>query len=225
MANYDKVGKVEKLVQKTHGNNSIYNYVKNSDWEIDPEFVHIVLDLDILKEVSNNDQDYLNKLRQIQNSNQDSRSPKEFSKDLILGWLIEDSLLELLNTGQYTAHLNGGDSERVIETSLSEVSTDADLKINNNSVEVLTDYNGWWKDKETLHIRSWKVDNLSDDDYLIGIDFDSQQLFLEQFENVTVVQYIESHRPYGGQSVYELDMSGINFKDISKTDELLQKLD
>jgi hypothetical protein len=224
MANYDKVGKVEKFVQKTQGNKSIYNYVKNSDWKIDPVFVHLVLDLDILTDVSSNNQDYLNKLRQIQNSNQDSRSPKQFSKDLILGWLIEDALLELLQQNNFQAQLNGGDSDRVIETNLSNVSTDADLKVNGNAVEVVTDYGGWWQSHDEMHIREWKVDNMNNNDYLIGIDLDSQSIFFSKFKDIDIVQHIESYKPYGGQPVYELDASTVDFYDVRNVKQALHNL-
>lgn len=147
----------------------------------------------------------------------DNRSVKQLIEDTIENWLIEDALFELIDKfDEHQVEHNGSDATRSIATSSEQVTTEPDLLINGQEVEVVSDFTGYWLENNRLEMRSHKFDNLNPEDYILGVDVQNEMFFLVQKKQFNSPQYIETYWPYGGSSVYRVQLQTVDLLDLSE---------
>lgn len=93
----------------------------------------------------------------------DSRRPYEYGIDLMLGWLIEDAVLSVIQNKGNRAILSGEDRFREF-LSPRQISTQPDIRIQFKSgerlLEVFADWKGTWRDANHADLRDNKYKRL-----------------------------------------------------------------
>lgn len=140
----------------------------------------------------------------------DYRSIEELLEETVRAWIIEDIVLTKLDD----AELNGSDAKRVFASSTANVTTDPDICADGENVEVVADYGGYWIKNKSLEMRSNKFENMSNDTIIIGVDVKNKQMFKIKKKNIVDYQYIDSYGPFGGKSVYSINLENVNFESI-----------
>jgi hypothetical protein len=117
----------------------------------------------------------------------DSRKGYEYGTDLILGWLIEDAILERIRISGRIAILSGEDRYREF-LSPREISTQPDIRIGNDDnqrlLEVFADWKGHWRTKGTADLRDNKFNKLRFERALmLGISPTTSEGFVIDFSN------------------------------------------
>lgn len=141
----------------------------------------------------------------------DNRDVSELLEDLIGGWIAEDLIASETN-----ATHNGSDAERKIAESLSDITTDPDLIIDGDKVEVVTDYHSNWVNSGSIEFRSNKWKKMNDNTYIFGFDVSNGQYFQLKKSKLKEnnVKYIAEYKPYGGRPVFSIDISSISFSEF-----------
>ena len=114
---------------------SIEELITKKEWDEDISLcMHIFND-----EITNEDEEYVKSLLETAYHRRDNRSSLEYACDLMIGWVLEDCIVELLNMEGYETILNSADRDRKI---LTKPKADSDLKIMVDGEEVeLTESN------------------------------------------------------------------------------------
>lgn len=126
-------------------------------------FANILAD-DLSKEQS----DYLQSVCSI--PNRDSRTPQEYAKELVIGWLIEDATEALFARYGMNLKKSGSDKNREF---LSEgmVTAETDYKIHFNDqirhMEFAHDYTGHWQRTGSIDLRHNKHNHLKENEALL----------------------------------------------------------
>ena len=147
----------------------------------------------------------------------DRRTPLEYALDLVLGWIMEDFLVESLIDNGMDVKLTGTDIKRQILPA-SEVTAKPDIIIGVNGktyiFDVLQDYTGFWTKTGKCHLRDDKFqsivskNNSDTKSGVIGIDLLNKKCFIKLLNsNTQDVKYIYRHRPYGYKPAYEITVS------------------
>jgi hypothetical protein len=79
--------------------------------------------------------------------NRDRRTCEEYGMDLIIGWLGEDLLCEILINAGIPVELNAHDSDRNFVSDGGSINAESDLRItapNTPNIVVKYDWTGWW---------------------------------------------------------------------------------
>ena len=154
----------------------------------------------------------------------DKRTSLEYACDLIVGWLIEDCTVEILNKLGYNTSLNSADKHRKI---LLSPTADSDLKVYLDGKDILieqvNDFTGYWK--KTLHVplRDNKYNNLKNENSLLfGIDYVNELFFILNVPE-TEANYIPYHRPFS-KPAYAILITDDDFYNLDKLEFVLSKI-
>ncbi len=103
----------------------------------------------------------------------DKRCPHEYGVDLILGWLVEDAVLNILTNSDHSLRLYGEDKGRVFLES-GKISAIPDIELDTDDgkryIEVFTDWTNIWKKKNHADLRYDKYPCLVEHKaFLLGI--------------------------------------------------------
>ncbi len=127
-----------------------------------------------------------NKLEKLQHF-RDHRKPHEYGIDLVLGWIIEDGVLELLKQSQINSILTGNDRYREF-LHPRKISTQPDIEIETNKknkklLEIMFSWKDTWNKKGHIDLRDSKLKKLKEHKALfLGIEPMSSLAFLIDFE-------------------------------------------
>jgi len=164
----------------------IKNYKDNKmpEYEIDKsEFFKSILKKDLKEEHIT----YMNnKLEKLQHF-RDHRKPYEYGIDLVLGWIIEDGVLELLKQSEIHSILTGNDRYREF-LHPRKISTQPDIEIETNKknkklLEIMFSWKDTWSKKGHIDLRDSKLKKLKEHKALfLGIEPISSLVFLIDFE-------------------------------------------
>lgn len=142
----------------------------------------------------------------------DARTPLEYAQDLVASWLVEDSFLEVLNSDNLRAVLDGADHDRKILANVkTSASSDFIVSYNGKSrkLELMNDYKGHWKRTGQLDLRDSKYRSLTEERSLfLAVSITTKDFALFDFEKEINAKYIPSHYPYGGKPAYEIKITG-----------------
>lgn len=185
----------------------------------------IGLCMDILDDaVTTEDEKYIESVLGYARHRRDKRTSLEYACDLIVGWVIEDCTVEILNKLGYNTSLNSADKHRKI---LLKPTADSDLKVYINEKDVLieqvNDFTGYWK--KTLHVplRDNKYINLKNENSLLfGIDYVNELFFILNVPE-TEANYIPYHRPFS-KPAYAILITDDDFYNLDKLEFVLSKI-
>ena len=127
-----------------------------------------------------------NKLEKLQHF-RDHRKPYEYGIDLVLGWIIEDGVLELLKQSEIHSILTGNDRYREF-LHPRKISTQPDIEIETNKknkklLEIMFSWKDTWNKKGHIDLRDSKLKKLKEHKALfLGIEPMSSLAFLIDFE-------------------------------------------
>ena len=155
----------------------------------------------------------------------DSRENYEYGIDLILGWMIEDTVLYRLKQDDVMSALDGKDRYREFLPA-RKISTQPDLligKVNHRSLEIFCDWTNIWIEKKHADFRDNKFLKLNEKKSLIlGLSPISSQGFLldlpkhnKYFEKVATIP------GYGGKPGYSIKKITEFIKPLDKVIEEL----
>lgn len=161
----------------------------------------------VSEELSKETYDYLQKMCNLTHY-RDSRTPQEYGIDLILGWLIEDTILSLLKEKGKKAILSGYDRFREFLPA-RKISTQPDIRVQFNCgerfLEVFSDLKGTWRNKNHADLRDNKYNKLKEEEaVMIGIASTTSEGFLidfakdEGFEESFIPAYHKTGYTYFG---------------------------
>lgn len=154
----------------------------------------------------------------------DKRTSLEYACDLLVGWTIEDCIVEILNNLGYFTSLNSADKDRKL---LLDPTSDSDLKISINGNELLieqvNDFTGYWKKTMHVPLRDRKYIHLKNENSLLfGIDFKNELFFILDISK-TNSKYIPYHRPFS-KPAYAIEISDDDFHDLGMVEEVFSRL-
>lgn len=154
--------------------------------------------------------DYLTKRLSAPQYNfmRDKRSPFEYGSDLILGWVLEDCMIDFLVNSGIKADLAGCDKSREFLRG-SKVSTDSDAEVSFGGVcrhlELVFDHCGYWNRNDRADFRHTKFEKIINSESLIlGISVSDAIGFVYEANSPLSpeVVYVKNHAPWGGKPVY-----------------------
>ncbi|MCR5087500.1 MAG: hypothetical protein K6B39_08925 [Lachnospiraceae bacterium] len=152
----------------------------------------------------------------------DRRTPMEYGRDLVASWVFEDYFLREMQNHSVDISLSGGDSRREI-LSNRNVSASTDYTIiaadgRRFRMELVNDYQEFWKKHHVLHLRDFKYRHLErSQSFLLAISMSNQaqQYFIFDFHEDIPFRYIPSHKPFGEKPAYEISIPGNAMYDFS----------
>lgn len=219
----DKNDDVSRMVVQQSDGMIIGEFVETHNWNEDAGLIQRLF----AGCSTDEDKTYLEDNLEHLEHKMDSRTPTEYGAELFRGWIVEDILVDLINTDSSSveASVNGEDSEREL---LEDTSPDADLSVVYNGdsrpVEVVTDYTEYWTRNGEMDFRDWKIQSIKDEDGLIlAVDVTKQEVFIIDPQTISA-EYIDSHKPYGGKSAYKIQIEDINRTDISQVASVLETM-
>jgi len=216
-----KVAAVEEFV-KENFQTDLANFIRSRGWKEDADLcVNIVSDNLTADDVSYI-QEKLGRLRHLRNS----RSPLEYALDLMLGWAIEDGILEVLLSQEFSCQLSSADREREFLTR-PKASSDITVDVAPGKkvlLEVVKDFEGYWAKNKKIDLRDAKYNRLKKEKgILLGLDFNNKKFFVLPTEKAKAT-YISSHAPYGGKPAYSISLKEVEFHDLKELKEVLREL-
>ena len=156
----------------------------------------------------------------------DDRSTFEYNLNLILGWVIEDYIVDN-SSGIFT--LNGSDKEREILCTETKITNMADLwnTISNKPVEVHTEYFARSEKNKgkTIMLRDNKYKNLyKENAEILIINIPTRTYMLKNIKDFNAL-YIPEYKDYGNKPVYSLNLTNIDneYKPLDILFHLLHK--
>ena len=172
-------------------------------------------------EVTNEDEEYIKSLLETAYHRRDKRTSLEYACDLMVGWILEDCIVEMLNMEGYETILNSADSDRKI---LTKPKADSDLRVMVDGEEVLielvNDFKGYWKRYHKVDLRDNKYENLKDENsLLLGIDFKYSDFFILDISK-TEARYIPFHYPFR-KPAYSLKLKETDFYSLDNASNAL----
>ena len=157
----------------------------------------------------------------------DSRTFINYATDLFLGWLSEDIVVSYMRNKGIKVILSGRDKNREL-LSGRYVFADPDFKILIRNLEVdvefMIDWNNHWKSNLRCDVRSSKIDKLiRNSGIFLGLDANTGMCIISKFENGLEHEweFIESHQPYGGKSVWRIKCLQEHFVPMESVAKLL----
>lgn len=140
----------------------------------------------------------------------DKRTPLEYGCDLILGWILEDCMVEFLVRSGVSAALAGCDKNREF-LCRSIVKTDSDAEVSfggvSRKMELVFDQGGHWSRKGIADFRHTKFEKIRDSKSLVlGVSVLDATGFVYEADSPLSpeVIYIEKHQPWGNKPVYSI---------------------
>ena len=156
----------------------------------------------------------------------DQRTAEEYACDLLLGWIVEDSIIKLINILGYKCSIVSDDKKREF---LKRPTTKVDILIKNKKgkevlIELVVDNTGFWMKVKKLHLREQKYEKmLKQKGVLFGLDFLNKSFFILKVKDLVVSKKIERHFMYGGKPATEISLKNIRYIPLSKMKEELTK--
>ena len=189
-------------------------------WDEDVDLCMNILD----DEVTPKNKEYIESVLGYAHHRRDKRSSLEYACDLMVGWIIEDSVVEILNDIGYNTSLNGADKHRKL---LLDPTTDSDLKVYLNSKEILieqvNDFTGYWKKTMHVPLRDNKYKHLiAENSLLFGIDFKNKLFFMLNVAK-TKANYIPYHIPFS-KPAYAILITTTDFYELNEVEFVLSKI-
>lgn len=130
---------------------------------------------------------------------------------MILGWAVEDAMLEIFNDQLgLTTSLNSADKTREF-LKTPKASSDFIIFHENQEyfVEIVSDYNGFWKRTLLCHLRDNKFLNVKAEDGIIfGNDYKNNRCIILKANSIEEdrILWKEKHDAYGGKPAYEITL-------------------
>lgn len=155
----------------------------------------------------------------------DSRNPSEYACDLLLGWVLEDMVLQSFYDIGLECNLVSKDRQREF---LKAPSSDIDLMLcladKKILVEHVTDHTGYWLKNGKLHLRENKFEKLiQDNGILMGFDLFNYKFFIDQISNLQLIRKMDRHFLYGGKPASEISLEGIKFINLEDFKSSIQE--
>ena len=162
----------EELILKNTGEKAS-EFIERKNWNISKELCIRVLSDQLTKE-DRKDLSVLDNLDHLK----DDRSNPEYALDLILGWMLEDLLSEMID--QETFHTSADKNREFLKNPKANSDLKIKLKTNSIPLEIVNDYSGFWKRHgEMSNLRDSKFQNLRAENALIlGIDMKNKKFVL-----------------------------------------------
>jgi hypothetical protein len=138
----------------------------------------------------------------------DNRAGFEYAIDLMLGWLVEDSVSFFLSKNNIHASLNGADSNREFLKRV-QISSDADLSVKSGNLvnlEVFCDWSNTWERYNHADFRDQKFQKLKNTNSLVlGISPKISKGFIIDVNRQShIFKYSNSIKGYGGKPGYSI---------------------
>lgn len=195
------------------------DFLNTKNWEEDVSLCMDIFDDCIMIE----EEEYLDSVLGYAHHRRDKRSSMEYACDLMLGWVLEDCLVEILNELGYKTSLNGADKNRKF---LLDPTTDSDLKVLVDGKEVLiesvNDFTGYWKRTKWVPLRDNKYLKLKrEKSLLFGIDY-KNELFILLNSSQRKAQYIQYHKPFS-KPAYAILLNNNDFHNLNEVGQILSK--
>ena len=217
---YESKVKLAKAFVSSNLNMSVKDLLILKKWDENVELCTNIID----NSVTSEDKKYIESVLGYAHHRRDKRNSLEYACDLIVGWVIEDCTVEILNKLGYNTSLNSADKNRKI---LLNPTANSDLKVYINEKEVLieqvNDFTGYWK--KTLHVplRDKKYINLKNENSLLfGIDYVNKLFFLLNVPE-REANYIPFHRPFS-KPAYAILITDNDFHNLNKLEFVLSKI-
>lgn len=177
----------------------IYSYVyKNYDNYI----YKLLLNNEINKKL------YLKLKNNTSKNNRDIRTVKQFARNIIINWIVEDLLLMKLNKNNvYEFKLNGTDKNRKFNKNVSTKSDFSfyknDVKIGN--VELVTQYSNFFKNNRYIDLRYNKLSNMlnnNKNEFIMILDLFDKSCHVVNINNN--INYNKTYNYYWNKQVERL---------------------
>jgi len=212
-----KVDFVEHLVE-LNTDMAVRSFIEREGWNENTD-----LAVNLLKdELTNEHIDYLEeKLGDLEHL-KDQRSDPEYALELVMGWLIEDVILDILSD-EHDVSRGSADSEREF---LASPDATADLEVNVEGeevpIEITQDYTGFWQRKgESSNLRDNKFKNLIDEGALIlGLDIENEELFLIKAEEAD--KEGKQYNPRINKQASIINLDNVEFHDVEDLEEVFE---
>ena len=201
-------------------NMDLKKFLALKNWDED-----ISLCMDIFDDsVTLKDEEYIESVLGYAYHRRDKRSSLEYACDLMVGWIIEDCVVDILNDLGYDTSLNGADRNRKL---LLDPTADSDLRILINGEEVLiesvNDFTGYWKKTKHVPLRDKKYIHLKEEKSLLfGIDYVNNLFFILNVPE-REANYIPYHRPFS-KPAYAILITDDDFYDLNQTEFVFSKI-
>ena len=201
-------------------NMDLRKFLALKNWDED-----LSLCMDILDDkVTFTEEEYIESMLGYAEHRKDKRSSLEYACDLMLGWIIEDCVVDILNEAGYNTSLNGADRNRKL---LLNPTTDSDLKISINGEEILiesvNDFTGYWKKTKHVPLRDNKYLHLKKENSLLfGIDY-VNDLFFILYVPEREANYIPYHKPFS-KPAYAILITDDDFYNLNKAEYIFSKI-
>lgn len=189
-------------------------------WDEDVSLCMNILDNHVTVE----NEKYIESVLGYAHHRRDKRTSLEYACDLIVGWTIEDCIVEILNDLGYVTSLNGADKGRKL---LLDPTSDSDLKVSINGKEILieqvNDFTGYWKRTKHVPLRDKKFIHLRNENSLLfGIDFKNKLFFILDVSE-TESNYISYHKPFS-KPAYALKVTKDDFYNLSQVENVFSRV-
>ena len=201
-------------------NMDLKKFLSLKNWDED-----ISLCMDIFDDsVTIQDEEYIESVLGYARHRRDKRSSLEYACDLMVGWIIEDCVVDILNEMGYNTSLNGADRNRKL---LLDPTADSDLKITIHGEEVLiesvNDFTGYWKKTKHVPLRDNKYLHLKQENSLLfGIDYVNNLFFMLNVQE-REANYIKYHRPFS-KPAYAILITDDDFYNLNEVEFVFSKI-
>lgn len=154
-------------------NATIEEFITASEWS---ESDAICINL-LYNSLSKNDRRYIEEKIGHLDTFRDSRSSIDYARELVLGWIVEDCLINAVNECGFPCESFGGDRLREFISNSDNITGASDLSVEVAKgkevlIEVTSDFTAYWKRNGVMDLRNDKYHNiLEQDGYILGIDF------------------------------------------------------
>lgn len=159
----------------------------------------------------------------------DERSFLEYGQDLVASWVFEDDFLKMMKEQGLIIKSSGSDKERVI-LSNKNVSSSSDFHVlldgNIVSLELMSDYTGYWSKEGQVDLRDSKFNKMKKEKSLfVGLSLTDDLFIIKDFSKDIEFTYIRNHRPYGFKPAYRfsIDKSNLIPFTFKKLSEMIKK--
>jgi len=132
-------------------------------------FINLIYD-----DLSQEEIDYVDKVCNL--PNKDKRLPKDYAKELVLSWLVEDLIKQKFNLKN-----NGSDSNREFLSS-RKIKYDADFLFEDRTLELYVSWKSYWTKTGKIDLRLEKYNHLvQNKTILLGLSLEDSKFFLIDF--------------------------------------------
>lgn len=215
------------MTEKTHKlnnflldvcNKDIINFIESKDYNENNKLLVSLL-YDSLDEKQ---EEKINNITSDLSHNKDHRESKEYLSELIRGWIMEDVLKDLISE-KYDVTLAGSDNERKILKDNKNITTEADLKIYNKSVEVITDFNSYWDYQDYIDLRDNKYNKIKNNNSLVlAVDIENNKIFI--FDTDSVINSEKYYNENWSKECHKLEIEDKNKYNINNINKAITDL-